>query len=276
MFFRIKEWIDYFAFPIYLLRGKRPWSLGYYTAKKNAICAAIDFGYCRSGNSFPKGFGIGLDERVVEYPWLFAQLPELPGRMLDAGSALNHRFLIDRKPLSNADLTVMTLAPEKRCFWKRGISYIYGDLRKPYFADNSFDVIASVSTIEHIGLDNTLLYTGDSSKNEDDVMGFVQAIREFKRIIKPGGLCFVTVPYGKPGAHGWYQVFNHELVMQVLEAFDPKEFKIDYFGYKAEGWAPAACEEISENEFFDINTSRALQPDLAAAARGVACLRMVA
>ena len=48
--------------------------------------------------------------------------------MLDAGSSLNHAFLIDRLPLDHMQLTIMTLAPEKRSFWSRSVSYVYGDL----------------------------------------------------------------------------------------------------------------------------------------------------
>lgn len=276
MLFRVKELLDFLAFPIYRMRGGRPWSLGYYTAKKNAICDAIDCGIFKPQGSIPEHFGIGIDERVVEYPWLFAQLPEHPGRMLDAGSALNHRFLIDRLPLQNAELTIMTLAPEKRCFWSRSISYVYGDLRKPYFADASFNVVASISTIEHIGLDNTMLYTGDATKKEADAMGFLPAILEFKRIIKPGGLCLLSVPFGKAGVHGWYQVFDYDLVMKIVEAFQPKEFSVEFFGYGANGWHAAGHEEIANNEFFDINAGQSLGADRAAAARGVACLRLVA
>lgn len=276
MLFRVKELLDLLAFPIYRMRGARPWSLGYYTAKKMAICTAIDQGVLKSQQSLPADFGKGIDERVVEYPWLFAQLPANPGRMLDAGSALNHRFLLDRAPLGKAELTIMTLAPEKRCFWSRSISYVYGDLRKPYFADASFDVVASISTIEHIGLDNTMLYTGDATKKETDAMGFLPAIMEFKRITRPGGLCLLSVPFGKRGVHGWYQVFDHELVMKIVEAFQPKEFSVEYFGYGAGGWHSAGHEEIAGNEFFDINAGQSLAADRAAAARGVACIRMVA
>ncbi|WP_051937770.1 methyltransferase domain-containing protein [Ferriphaselus sp. R-1] len=276
MLFRIKEVLDGLALPVYQLRGARPWSAGYYTAKKQAICSAIDSGVFSKKVALPTGLGLRIDERVVEYPWLFAQLPKAPGRVLDAGSALNHRFLIERSPLSEADLTVMTLAPEKRCFWDKSISYVYGDLRKPMFAEASFDVVASISTIEHIGLDNTLLYTADSTKKESNALGFVPAIAEFKRILKPGGLCLVSVPFGKRGVHGWYQIFDQALVMEVVNAFQPAEYEIEYFGYTADGWQRTSPEKISDVEFYDAHAGSELAADSAAAARGVACLRLVA
>jgi SAM-dependent methyltransferase len=206
--FAVKAWLDSLALPWYILTGRRPWTLGYYTAKKKAISRGIDDRLLMDSAALPKGYGAFIDERVVEYPWVFAQLPKNPGRLLDAGSALNHDFLLDRAPLSGAQLTVMTLAPEKRCFWNRGISYLYGDLREPHFPDACFDVVVSVSTIEHIGLDNTMLYTGDHTKQETDDLGYVPAIEQFRRVLKPGGVCLVTVPFGRRGTHGWYQVFD--------------------------------------------------------------------
>lgn len=36
MIFYVKELLDAIKPPLYIARGRRPWSLGYYTAKKNA------------------------------------------------------------------------------------------------------------------------------------------------------------------------------------------------------------------------------------------------
>lgn len=276
MLFEIKELLDGLAAPFYKVNGCRPWSPGYYTAKKRTIGSAIDMGLFSDGVDLPLKYGYRVDERVVEYPWLFAQLPTNPGRMLDAGSGLNHRFLVERTPLRNAQLTVMTLAPEKRCFWERSISYVFGDLRKTLFADSVFDVVASISTIEHIGLDNTMLYTGDTSKKESDILGFIPAVTEFRRVLKPGGICLITVPFGRPGAHGWYQVFDRDLVEKVIQAFRPSNQKVEYFGYVMDGWRRVYAEEIVDAEFFDVHEGSPFGADFAASARGVACIRLVA
>ncbi len=50
-----------------------------------------------TGGRLPPRYGIGANERVVEIPWLLAQSPA--GKMLDAGSALNHaEYLDDASP----------------------------------------------------------------------------------------------------------------------------------------------------------------------------------
>ncbi|MDR2365321.1 MAG: class I SAM-dependent methyltransferase [Zoogloeaceae bacterium] len=228
------------------------------------------------GGALPAGYGYRIDERAVEYPWLFSRLPENPGKMLDAGSALNHAFLLQRAPLARAELTIMTLAPEKRCFWHKGISYIFGDLRDTQLASGIFDVVASVSTIEHIGLDNTLLYTSDVLKKENNPLDFVPAVKEFKRLLKPGGLCLITVPYGRRGVHGWYQVFDAALLEHVISVFSPISHSVEYFAYRPDGWQRCQASDIADAEFYDIHTGAPCGADYAAGARGVACLGMVA
>ena len=54
-----------------------------------------------SRKELPQRFGIAIDERVVEYPWIFGHLLERQNtgaRMLDAGSILNHDFILRRIP----------------------------------------------------------------------------------------------------------------------------------------------------------------------------------
>src|SRR5262249_44554084 len=77
----------------------------------------------RAGDALPPGYGVGLDERVVELPWLLAQQPS--GRMLDAGSALNHEHVLNRvRPLVTS-LDVVTLVPEEISFTDKHVSYLY-------------------------------------------------------------------------------------------------------------------------------------------------------
>jgi SAM-dependent methyltransferase len=276
MLFEIKESIDAMCYPFYLARGRRPWSPGYYTAKRWGIENAIDSGSLKPGTVLPEGYGFRLDERVIEYPWVLARLPQDPGAMLDAGSALNYKFLIRKAPVRDAKLSICTLAPEKRCYWGRGISYVFDDLRACMYRSGAFDTIVSISTIEHIGLDNTLLYTTDGTKQEDDAAGFRSAVREFRRLLRPGGVCFITVPYGKACKRGWFQVFDAAMVQMVLHDFQPTDHEIDYFGYSANGWHSADPADLKDATCFDIHQERTLGPDFAAFARGVACMRLVA
>ena len=148
-------------------------------------------------NHLPPQYGLWLDERMVEYPWFLSRLPAGPGRLLDAGSVLNYDLLLQHPKLREKELTIMTLAPEADCFWHYGVSYVFGDLRETGFRDSHFDAIACISTLEHVGLDNTLPYTGVAGKKENDPASCLAAVRELRRILKPGGPAFITVPYGR-------------------------------------------------------------------------------
>ncbi len=64
----------------------------------------------------------------------------------------------------------------------------YQDGRKLTYADNSFDFVYSISVIEHIP------ETGDT-----------EALQEFRRVLKPGGVAVVEVPY----RHERDQRFTH-------------------------------------------------------------------
>jgi SAM-dependent methyltransferase len=272
---RLKWALDAAAVPAFRVTG-RPFSPGYQTAKLRTIKSAIDLGVARDGQDLPGGYGIAMDDRVVEYPWLFARLKSDVGKMLDAGSALNHGYLLERPPLMGADLTIMTLAPEKHCYWYQGFSYMFGDLRRTKFADKTFDTIVSISTIEHIGLDNTMLYTGNPADAEKDEGGFAPAVKEFKRILKPGGSCFISFPFGKRANLGWYQVFDRAMVDKVVEVFSPVSYQVDYFGYAKGGWQRSPPEALKDATVYDVHTGQGWGDDRAASSRAIACMQLMA
>lgn len=278
VFFKLKEILDAAALPLYFLKGRRPWSLGYYTRKKSLIKKGIDKMAVQIGQPLEDFFGAAVDERVVEYPWLFDRLKHVGrslGRVLDAGSTLNHDFILDRDPLRKADLTIMTLAPEKRCYWYRGYSYVFGDFRQTKFKDGAFDIIISISTLEHVGLDNTLLYTDDLKKAETNKHGFVDAIREFRRILAPGGRCLITVPFGKYENFEWFQVFDKEMVELLIETFSPSSFDLEFFQYDKTGWRRASEMQVLKATAFDPHSGRGRLDDRAGCARAIACIQLM-
>jgi len=268
----MKSLLDEAAAPLFKVRP-RPFGPGYQTVRRQVIEGAIDQGMLHGKDQLPPGYGVAMDERVVEYPWAFGRLRN-GIKMLDAGSTFNHDFLLRRSPLKDADLTIMTLAPEKRCYWHWGISYVFGDLRKTPFEDQVFDAVASISTIEHIGLDNAMLYSSNPKHAEIDENGFEMAVREFRRILKPGGTCLISVPYGKWSNLGWYQVFDLRKIESIVAAFAPTSYTVDYFGYSKAGWSRGSASALSDATVYDKHSGKGWADDLAASSRAVACLQL--
>jgi hypothetical protein len=93
-------------------------------------------------------YGVGLDERVVESPWLFSRLPSEPGRLLDAGSVLNFEGLLMQPALRAKRIFISTLAPEARSQRTRSnVSYVYEDLLETCYRDGYFDWVVFISTL---------------------------------------------------------------------------------------------------------------------------------
>ena len=127
---------------------RMPWAVarrivGYENLRNSFTAKTLDnpgsMRYFEEKIRLPDGFGYAFDERVIEYPWLFAQCPN--GKILDAGSVLNHEFILDRfLPIAD-DLHIAALAPEDRAFFERGVSYDYADIRDMPFRDELFKTI---------------------------------------------------------------------------------------------------------------------------------------
>jgi SAM-dependent methyltransferase len=271
----------------YLKSDRRPWSEGYDEYKREFLNEALlNEGLLDSlvkGDPLPEAYGYRLDARVIEIPWVLAHLRQRQGgSFLDAGSALNHDFVLQSAPLADKRIIIVTLAPEGQAFWNLGVSYVYGDLRRLDFRDECFETVACISTIEHIGMDNSM-YAGDEDfAQRSDPAEFVTAVKELKRVLKPGGSLFISFPFGRYENHGWFQQFDSALIDTLVAAFEPARKNEAIFRYYPDGWRRSRRADCGQCEFFDVHTSKYFDPtstieypaDYAAGERALACLEL--
>jgi SAM-dependent methyltransferase len=254
-----------------------PWTFDYLDRHTRFLTTMLDapeaVDLFRRRAQLPDGYGIGLDERVVEYPWVFSHGPF--GRLLDAGSVLNHEHVLDRfLPLAD-ELTITTLAPEDWSFTERGVSYDYSDMRDLPFRDGLFDSVICISTLEHVGMDNRG-YGSETGREADPRAEAWAALRELRRVLRPGGTALVTVPYGRREDHVWLRQLDRAEVTELVAAFEPAESEVTVYAYACDGWQLSDLAAAAGSGYRDFTRDPTPVDDLAAAARAIACLRLVA
>lgn len=259
----------------------RPWDSGYLCFRDAFLARTLDdtalVRRIASGADLPADYGVGVDERAIEIPWLVGQEIHSFERFLDAGSALNHEYFVDRVELPR-EMHILTLGPESKCFWSKGISYLFGDLRDMPVRDGFYDAVACISTLEHVGLDTSLFTERNAAQDRADE-GMYRAMREFHRILKPNGTLFLTVPYGKRQDFSWLRQFDAGRLDAVLAQFGPtSSIAKRFYRYTDRGWNSATAEDCVDSEFVAWLGRRhfpkpiPVEPDRAAAARAVACV----
>lgn len=193
--------------------------------------------------------------RNVEVPVVLSHLGVRPGeRVLDIGSPkLPSLFTWNRL---DAEVWATDLFPYffeeyshyRRCLQTTNSEATYHietqDARKLTYPDSYFDKVYSISVLEHI---------------EDD--GDSLAMREIARVLKPGGLCCLTVPfaryyreetiveeiyYKKPidGKPVFYQRAYDEVALHG-RLISPSGLRVSSLEYYGERWVP--YEGLYEN-----------------------------
>jgi SAM-dependent methyltransferase len=126
----------------------------------------------------------GTDERPIEIPWCLARYAGEP-RLLDVGYAyaepayLAGLVGLDAPQVTGVDLAVAEVP---------GLRSVQADLRDLPFEDAAFDVAIAISTLEHVGRDNSQYGLGAEEGDSLDA-----ALRELRRVAER---LLVTVPTG--------------------------------------------------------------------------------
>jgi SAM-dependent methyltransferase len=139
----------------------------------------------------------GVDERAIEIPWVLARLGR--GRVLDVGYANAEAAYVaallaaDVGELVGVDLATAVVP---------GMTTVQADIRSLPFEKRTFDQVLLVSTLEHVDADTTVY----GVEADAQLGGRREALRELRRVLRPGGRLLVTVPLGEPGDHGWFRL----------------------------------------------------------------------
>jgi len=265
---------------IYLITGKKPWSLGYLSYRNEVIEKNIKSNFLKyiSENKLPKKYGFGLDERIIEYPWLLSSLPKKAKYILDAGSIFNYKFILESKQLTGKNILISNLNHERENHNDMSISYLYGlygDLRNIIIKDGIFDAVVCGSVLEHVGMDNATIYNNNNIFKENKIDDYLSAVKEFKRVLKINGICLITVPFGKSDDYGWFQVFNTEMINKIIRLFGIKNSTVALFKYSDKGWKISNIEECRNARYFDVHKRKGTSLNRQAAAGAMACIKMI-
>ena len=227
----------------------------------------------------PTNYGYRLDERIVEYPWILANLKKGKTIFLDAGSTFNFGYLLNNELIQNKEKFIYTFYPEDKSYNHKRISYVYGDLRDLPFRDNFFEEIVCQSTIEHIDMDNSM-YGYDLKSTLELVSNksyeYVKVIKELLRVLKSDGQLLLTFPYGKFENHGFFQQFDDEMVAIITDLMkNSGKYELFFFKYLPDGWIFANQEECNDSESFNPHTQIGKKDDFAAHSRAICCVKFI-
>ncbi len=246
-----------------------PNTLAYLAAHRALVASLLDDEEWRrifaAGEDLPAGLGAGFDERAVEYPWLFSR--GLRGRVLDAGSVLNHRHVLERAGAAADELTIATLAPEPVAFTELGVSYLYADLRRLPLRDDWFDEVVCLSTLEHVGMD-TAIYGATGERAADPTEEAALALRELLRVVRPGGRLHLSLPFGRREDHGWLRQLDRADVDALFDRAGVATREETAFLHSPRGWCRVTPAEAASATY---NAGPDRADDLAVAARAVLC-----
>jgi hypothetical protein len=167
------------------------------------------------------------DERAIEIPWCLARYGG-ERRVLDVGSAnAIPAYLEGLRDLAASELVTVDLTEP---------ADVIADVRALPFEGRSFDLAYCISTLEHVGRDNSV-YEVEGAHDEH---GDEAALRELRRVARR---VIVSVPVGVPENQGWQVVRRPREWVGLFERSGFVVFEDELYVRRADGWRSADLAE---------------------------------
>jgi hypothetical protein len=168
------------------------------------------------------------DERAIEIPWVLSRYAG-ERRVLDVGTVFAEPEYVAGLEDLGAEVTTVDLATG---------ADVVADVRDLPFGDRSFDLALCVSTLEHVGRDNST-YAVDAPRDEE---GDVAALRELRRV---AARALVTVPTGVRDDQGWQLQREPLEWIEVFERAGFTVFEDELYVRGDDGWRSASVAEAA-------------------------------
>ena len=170
------------------------------------------------------------DERAIEIPWTLSRYAG-EQRVLDIGTAnAESAYIEGLRELDAPELVTVDLAEP---------ADVVADVRALPFENGRFDVAFCVSTLEHVGLDNSV-YGVDATRDED---GQETALRELHRVLARDGRLLVTVPTGRRDDQGWQLQRAPKEWIALFERSGFLVFEDELYVHTNDGWRTGTLAE---------------------------------
>jgi O-antigen chain-terminating methyltransferase len=179
----------------------------------------------------------GNDERPIEIAWTLARY-RAEARVLDVG-------YVNAEPAYKEALVAAAPWNPKGIDLVEGevpgFDGLVGDLRAMPFGTGSFDVVFCISTLEHVGKDNSVYGAG----HERDPEGIPQALGELRRVVGRRGRLLLSVPAGADEDHEWFVQRRPEAWRELFARAGLDVFEHELYELFDEGWR--SVERVSED-----------------------------
>jgi SAM-dependent methyltransferase len=193
-------------------------------------------------------------ERVVEVPWVLGKYRG-EHRVLEVGYAFaEEHYLQALIDLDIPFLMGIDAAPSSRPEHVLRFHQVQADILHSCLREASFDLILCVSTIEHIGRDNSRygLDSGRDERNPDRL-----AIRTMAEWLAPGGRLLLTVPFGRFEDHGWLINYDLDHLEAMIKSSELDVEEMTFFGWLPGGWREVKPTEIADHGYRSLGAAHA-------------------